>query len=168
MKRVALAAMLLVACGRRDASKLDTSVTAATTPAAAAGPSACPATGMWAACQVVTRLDQSGLAPRVDPAGADEPLITPRGTLVHLGPSDLEVYIYIDVAAREKEEARLDKTKYVAFDAPITLKREATVIHSANLLAILHSTNEHQRERVSDAITAGPPQPAPRPEPRKP
>jgi hypothetical protein len=32
------------------------------------------------------------------------------------------------------------------------------LIRNANLLAILHSRNDHQRERVSDALTAGPPQ----------
>jgi hypothetical protein len=28
-----------------------------------------------------------------------------------------------------------------------------------NLLAVLRSRNDHQRERVSDALSAGPPQP---------
>jgi hypothetical protein len=33
------------------------------------------------------------------------------------------------------------------------------VIENDNLLALLFGKNEHQRERVSDALTAGPPQP---------
>src|SRR5437867_11420704 len=107
--RVALAAMLLVACAReaRDATKSpsDSAGTAAAPATAAAGKGSCPATGLWAACSVVIRLDQAGLAPRVAAAAADEPPLTPSGTLVHLGPSDLELYIYIDVAAREKDEA---------------------------------------------------------------
>ena len=35
----------------------------------------------------------------------------------------------------------------------------ATVIQNDNLLALLYSKNEQQRERVSDALMAGPPQP---------
>jgi 3-methyladenine DNA glycosylase Mpg len=38
------------------------------------------------------------------------------------------------------------------------MRREATLIRSANLLAILRSLNDRQRERVADALTAGPPQ----------
>ena len=129
--RVALAAMLLVACGR-DAARNppDSPVAAAVPVAAVASNGTCPATGKWAACQVVVRLDQAGLAPRLDSAVVDEPPLAPRGTLVHLGPSDLEIYIYIDVASRERDQAKLDKTRYIAFDAPLTLKREATLIHS--------------------------------------
>jgi len=109
---------------------------------------------------VVDRLDRSGLAPRVDSSAVDEPPLTPKGTLVHLGPSDVELYFYPNVAAREREQAKLDKTKYIDYSAPVTLKGETTLITSANLIAILHSRNDHQRERVSDAITAGPPQPS--------
>ena len=61
---------------------------------------------------------------------------------------------------RDEEEALLDRTKYVAYDAPLSIKPQPTLIHSVNAIAILHSRNDHQRERVSDAITAGPPQPA--------
>ena len=39
------------------------------------------------------------------------------------------------------------------------MKSETTVIQSDNVLVLLFSKNEHQRERVADAITAGPPQP---------
>ena len=40
-----------------------------------------------------------------------------------------------------------------------TIKRERTLIENANLVGLLTSLNSHQRERVSDALTAGPPQP---------
>jgi hypothetical protein len=41
------------------------------------------------------------------------------------------------------------------------MAQQPTLIASANVLAILHSMNSHQRERVGDAITAGAPAKAP-------
>ena len=61
----------------------------------------------------------------------------------------------------EREQEKLEKTKYVRFDAPVTMKVLPTLISNTNLIAILHSRNDHLRERVADALTAGPPQ-APR------
>jgi len=78
---------------------------------------------------------------------------------IHLGASALDVMIYPDVAARERDERNLDRSRYVEYDAPLGMKSLPTIIRSANLIAVLHSRNDHQRERVSDAITAGPPQP---------
>ena len=37
------------------------------------------------------------------------------------------------------------------------MRGETTAIQNDNLLALLFSRNEQQRERVSDALTAGPP-----------
>ena len=95
----------------------------------------------------------------MDSAAASEPPLTPRGILLHVGASELELYIYPDVKSREREEATLERTKYVDYAAPLSMRPQPTLIHSENLIAILHSRNDHQRERVSDAITAGPPQP---------
>ena len=39
------------------------------------------------------------------------------------------------------------------------MKNETTVIENDNVLLLLFSKNEHQRERVADVITGGPPQP---------
>ena len=119
----------------------------------------CPATGQWAECSVFRRLEQAGLAPRKDSAGATEEPLTPKGLLYKVGTSELELYLYENQAARERDEARLDKKKYLEYPAPLTAKREATLIRSANLIGILHTLRSQQRERVSDAITAGPPQP---------
>jgi hypothetical protein len=41
------------------------------------------------------------------------------------------------------------------------MRGETTAIQNDNLLALLFSRSEQQRERVSDAFMAGPPQPAP-------
>jgi hypothetical protein len=119
----------------------------------------CPATGSWSRCAVVERLERAGLAPRVDSSGMTEPPLTPPGVLVRVGASELELYIYPDAGSREREEATLDRSKYLDYAAPVSMNARPTLIHSANLIAILHSRNDHQRERVADAITAGPPQP---------
>ena len=76
-----------------------------------------------------------------------------------LGNAELDVFIFADPASRQRGESELDRTKFIeATDEP-TLRGEATLIRNANLLAVLRSRNDHQRERVSDALSAGPPQP---------
>ena len=120
---------------------------------------ACPATGLWSACAILERLDRAGLAPRADTAAATEPPLAQHGALVRLGRSELELYVYPDAASREQDQRKLDRKKYLLSDAPSGMEAQPTIISSANLIAILHSRNDHQRERVSDAIAAGPPQP---------
>jgi len=162
MKRLALTAMLLVACGRGADSNTN-KAPAADSPAVAApngqlSGASCPATGLWAECWVFDRLERAGLAPRRDTSVVSERPLTVKGSQLKVGNADLELYFYSDWRAREREQRLLNKAKYVSFDAP-TLQSLPTLIHNANLIAILHSRNDHLRERVSDAITAGPPQP---------
>lgn len=87
--------------------------------------------------------------------------LTQRGTRLLVGNSELDVFIYPDTSRRAQDEARLDRSKYIEATAEPTLRGEATLIRNVNLLAVLRSRNDHQRERVSDALSAGPPQ-APR------
>ena len=132
---------------------------AADSPTTAATKPSCPATGNWSQCAVFERLDRAGLAPRIDSAGAMEPPLAPKGQLLRVGNSELELYIYADASARERDQAKLNRTNYADPAAPLSMRPLPTLIFSVNLIAILHSRNEHQRERVADAITAGPPQP---------
>jgi hypothetical protein len=85
------------------------------------------------------------------------PPLTGAGSRLTLGNAELDVFIYPDAASREKDEARLDHSKYIEASGEPTLRGEATLIRNVNLLAVLHSRSDHQRERVSDALTAGPP-----------
>lgn len=127
----------------------------------AAPGSACPATGLWAECSVLYRLDRAGAAPHLDSAAvAAEPALSVKGIRIKIGLSaQLAVFLYPDSAARVADAAHLDRSQFVAGDTPQTMKRERTLIQSANLLALLTSINDAQRERVADALTAGPPQP---------
>ena len=121
---------------------------------------ACPANGRWSECAVFQALDRAGLAPRRDSASGaiTLPPLAQSGTRLLLGGSELDIFVYPDVGDRERDEGRLDRSKYIEASDEPTLRGEATLIRTVNLLAVLRSRNDHQRERVSDALSAGPPQ----------
>jgi hypothetical protein len=123
------------------------------------GDTACPSTGRWAACSVLKRLDRAGLAPQAKADTVREPALSVPGSTFTIGNGELQVFLYPDRAAQERDAARLDKTRFVAADAPLTLRGEATLIRSENLIAILLSHSDTQRERVANALEAGPPVP---------
>jgi hypothetical protein len=133
-----------------------------TVPTASAGPdaarSACDRTGHWIPCQVRQRLERSGLAPR-DTNAKDQPALGPVPAVFRVGKGSLAVYLFADSATRARAAATLDTVTFVAAERPLTMLSKATVIQNDNLLALLYSKNEQQRERVSDALMAGPPQP---------
>ena len=142
---------------RADAASGATAVATPGAPPTAAKP-ICPATGSWQVCSVVERLERAGLAPRREPNAVREPPLTTPGIALLLGRSELRIFLYPDRVTRERDQSRLDSAKYVAASQPLSMQAEPTVIASENLLAILRSRSDHQRERVSDALTAGPPQ----------
>jgi hypothetical protein len=157
--RSLLALVLVAACTKADAPP-------ARAPAAPQAPvaqgSACPATGAWAECSVIYRLERAGLAPKLDSAGKPtDAALGGQPLMIKIGlTAELEVHLYGDSAARAAAETKLDRSQFVSGAQEQTIKRERTLIESANLLGLLTSINAHQRERVSDALTAGPPQPA--------
>ena len=118
----------------------------------------CPATGQWQLCSILERLERAGLAPRQDSGRVTEAPLSSPGVAIQLGRSELRVFVYADRASRERDQARLDTAKYVSASEPLSMRVEPTLIATENVLAILRSRNDHQRERVSDALTAGPPQ----------
>ncbi len=150
---------LAMSCGGGDGQK-GAAPAAASGTGAGAGKPPCPHTGLWSPCVVTERLASAGLAPRDTSPGADAPALAVRPLALMLNRAELDLYIYADKGARERDMVHLDSTSYVSADAALSMKQEPTLIASANLLAILHSRNDHQRERVNDALTAGPPQPA--------
>ena len=163
-------AIIVTGCSKSDQEKADaaaggqnrdTSVPKAV--AATPGDSVCPANGLWAECSVLYRLERAGLAPHLDStAKVEEKSIGQRASsfVVKVGlQARLEVFLYPDSAARIADESRLDRTDLVNAAQEQTIKRERTLIENANLVGLLTSINAHQRERVSDALTAGPPQP---------
>jgi len=169
---VLAAAIVVAACSgsKNEAGKSDAAVagqsTDSTAPRAAAatpGDAACPANGLWAQCGVLYRLERAGLAPHLDStAKIEEKSIGGGATsfVVKIGQlARLEVFLYPDSATRVAGASRLDRKQFVGATQEQTIKRERTLIENANLVGLLTSINSHQRERVSDALTAGPPQP---------
>jgi len=109
---------------------------------------------------LIYRITRAGLVPKVDSGGPiHEPGLTQPGVLARLGPySELELFVYADSSARIADESKLSKSEFVFGDAPQTMKHERIVIESANALVILKTLNDLQRERVTNAVMAGPPQ----------
>jgi hypothetical protein len=138
--------------GPRTLGTHDTSV------ARASAAPACPPTNAWQLCSVVERLERAGLAPRQEAGRVLESPLSASGVAFRVGRSELRVFLYADRASRERDQAKLAKGKYVGATEPLSIDVEPTLIVSENLLAILRSRNDHQRERVYDALTAGPPQ----------
>jgi len=166
VRTLSLAAVVALtgACGKSErAPAADTSARA---PAVASGASvtpggarpACERTGHWIPCQVRQRLERSGLVLR-DTTATDLPTLGPAPTAFRVGKGSLAIYLFADSTARARAATKLDTVTFVGADRPLTMLSKATVIQNDNLLALLFSKNEQQRERVSDALMAGPPQP---------
>jgi len=157
---VLAAAVACCACGEPRERARDTALVATPSGGGTAPASACPGTGQWARSSILARLEASGLAPKLDSSTTEEAPLTERGLLIRFYNSELEIFLYPDSAARRRAQASLDTTKYGAYDAPLPpLGDHPTLIVNSNAIAILHSRSDHQRERINDAITAGPPQP---------
>ena len=149
-----------LACGRGKVASDTAAAPQAATAASAGAAPLCPRTGHWSECTVRIRLDQSGLAPQ---SGSDKigdlPALSVKPTILTLGNAALAFYLYADTVARHAAATGLDTTRYIPQTQPVSMKSETTLIQGDNVLVLLFSKNEHQRERVADAITAGPPQP---------
>ena len=139
----------------------DTTVATSESPAAAAEPgSPCPRTGRWAVCSLEKRLEQSGFVLRK--AEGEPPRrsgFSVQPLVYTLGRARLEVFLYPDDAALSRDIAALD----TALAAPRGQTNDWEIpprfIRSGNLAAVFLTRNERQAERLTLAITAGPPQP---------
>jgi hypothetical protein len=151
------------ACARERGPAADTVVVAsqARSPVVIGigGKPACPGTGHWSDCAVRKRLESAGLAPQTAAELPALPELGPTPMLFTVGKSGLAVYLFADSGGRARAAHTLDTLHYVSAAKELTMRAETTAIQSDNLLALLFSRNEQQRERVSDALTAGPPQP---------
>ena len=125
---------------------------------AAATKPECPPTGRWTRCGIVDRLDRAGLAPQEDSTTvATEPPLEAKGFVVRLSRAEAEVYLYEDASARRGDQRRIEKARYLEYGEAGSMQTLPTLIANSNAIVVLHSRNDHQRERVGDAITAGPP-----------
>jgi len=167
VRAASLAAVIALAAACRGGERARAADSLASAPVVASGAtsgapdaakSACERTGHWIPCQVRYRLERSGLALR-DTSASDQPTLGPAPTVFRVGKGSLAVYLFADSVARARAATKLDTVTFVGVDRPLTMLSRATVIQNDNLLALLYSKNDQQRERVSDALMAGPPQP---------
>ena len=120
----------------------------------------CPPTGAWALCSAFRSIARTGLAVHKDSAKeVREPPLSVTGTELPISRGDVRFFLYADSMSRLRDEARLDRTQFILPVQQPGFKRERTIVHSANLLALINVLNDRNRERIANALMAGPPQP---------
>ena len=162
--------MSLVACSRSSSRPADSvfagdhdpvaTSSSTVAPAASAKGSPCPRTGLWALCSLEKRLSQAGFVVR--PVTGETPRragfgVAPAAYI--LGHSRLEVFVYPDEAALSKDIAGLDTLTASPRGKLSAWVGARTFVRSANLAAVFLTDSPVQAERLTLAITAGPPQP---------
>lgn len=120
--------------------------------------SPCPADGWWKECSLTARLLAAGMGVRLDSAPARDSAIAKPGILYHIGRGTLTVFLFPDSAERKAAAAKLDTSGFIGYEATQVYPPKTSMLQSANLLALLVSQSESQRQRIGDAVTAGPPQ----------
>jgi hypothetical protein len=121
--------------------------------------SPCPPTGNWAECSVTARLLSAGLGVRLDSVPARDSAMARPGLLYNIGRATLQVYLFADSAERKAATAGIDTARYASYTATQGYPPKPALLRSANLVALLVSQNDEQRQRIGDAIMAGAPQP---------
>lgn len=103
------------------------------------------------------RLERAGLAPqRGDTIRV--PFLHSAGQTWRLGPATIHVFRYRDSVARRADSGALDSLQARPRGDTVTRwPSPPTLLLNDNLLAVLLSDNAQQVERVSLALTAGPP-----------
>lgn len=105
------------------------------------------------------RLEQAGFVPRkVDGENPRRLGFSVTPVVYALGRARLEIFLYPDEAALSRDLGGLDTTIVAPRGGGNDWKIPPRFMRSENLVAVLLTRNELQAERVSLAITAGPPQ----------
>lgn len=122
----------------------------------------CPATGAWALCSVEKRLEQAGFVPRkLEQVGQKRAGFSVAPTTYALGRATLEVFLYPDAASLARDWSKLDTVSGSPRGTTTAWPVPPTVLRSVNLAAVYLTESPTQAERLTLALTAGAPQPAP-------
>ena len=170
----AMAALIAnLACGRsqsdRQAEAQPSSVSVSElTPVATSSTSSnakaadpCPRTGLWAQCSVEKRLSQAGyVVNRLPDSVRRRNGFDVLPIAYQLGRSRLDVFIYPTADAVKREVEHLDTATAGPRGARSQwgIGVQPTFVRSANLIAVYLTDNPTQSERLTLALTAGPPQ----------
>jgi hypothetical protein len=166
-----LLAAIAIACGNPK----DARPASASTPASAgeslavvsdSGPpetvgksSKCPRTGLWAACSVEKRLEQAGFVVRKAAPPPKRPGFSVAQIAYALGRSKLEVFVYPDADALQRDWKQLDSLTASPRGKPTQWEHPPSLVRSVNLAAVYLTDSPVQADRLSLALTAGAPQP---------
>ena len=159
-----LLSISLAACSEESGRVADT---AAAAPVATVAPSAasqkpvatdCPATGRWALCSLEKRLRRSGfVVTKLDSAAPSRPGFNVRPAVYKLGTGRLEVFLYEDATAMERDIAGIDTITVSPPGAVSVWSSDAALVRNGNLAAVHTGQSPRQAERLMLAITAGAP-----------
>jgi hypothetical protein len=121
---------------------------------------ACPRDGLWHDCSVEHRLESSGLRPRAIDSITRIPGIARDARLWQIGRQSLRALFFETEAQASAAMASLDSARAAPKgDSSVSWPERPTIIRSVNLVALMLGGTDRQIERVSNALTAGPPQP---------
>ena len=160
-------AFVAAACRNENAKSADTvtptvaAAPAATTPAPTAQPvqSGCEHTGQWSECTLERRLKQQGFVVKRVEEDVSRAGFSPSPTVYMLGSSRLEAFFYKSEAELAKDLQQIDTVAAAPKGTTASWPSTPIFIRSANLAAVFLGQNPRQVERLTLAITAGPPQP---------
>lgn len=166
---LAVIALFILACRNeserpRDTIKITmTPVTGATVsdsaPSSKPVTPGCEHTGQWAECSLERRLKQQGFVVKRTDESVTRAGFTPKPVIYMLGTSRLEAFFYRSEGALSKDMQSIDTVTAAPKGAAAPWPSTPVLIRSANLAAVFLGQSPRQIERLTLAITAGPPQP---------
>jgi hypothetical protein len=128
---------------------------------ATVGPNGCIHDGRWRPCGLVDRLERAGLVVRAEKDTIRYDFLAVPGLHYALGRGDVQAFFYDDTLRLARDLAGLDTTQVAPKGTVRHWDAHPTLVHSANLVLILLTGNDHLVERVQLAVEAGAPQPDP-------
>ena len=174
MRLITLALLSLVACGgekpkavtneagRGAADSAAARAPSSSEPGAVTSPPKAPGgpcylREVWDECGLIKRLENSGYVPKV--AGRDAGSLAKTFTAPYveltLGRGTLRAFIYATPQAAAAELAKADTVGQGVCPPARTAKYGGTLLHSANMIALLQADNDNTCVRIGDLVTAG-------------
>jgi len=122
--------------------------------AIAAAESAATVLDEWNKAEVVKRLSEAGLVVSDRRNEVRQSFLSVSGELLEVSESELHLFIYPSIAAREADSQKLDTVSASPPNVAVSWKQPPHLIVSGKLLAIHLTHSEHLAERVADVLTA--------------